>query len=166
GDSSGLGLAGSPRQVTLPGPTCQGPGPPIAARARKAEDRRRGAPAAEAQERLLVDLVDASRRLPEPAQTDFVGIEPPGTYANILLRHAGLPPGHATHPLHLVMLAAGHPARRRGPLQWGRARSGGVADGQLRRVGRAGDPGMARGPCSPTSAATPSRKESPWKPSR
>jgi len=56
------------------------------------------------QEVLLVDLVEASRKLPEQEQTDFVVIEPPGTYGICLLRHDGLEPGYATHPLHLVIL--------------------------------------------------------------
>jgi hypothetical protein len=56
------------------------------------------------QEQLLVDLVGASRTLPEHEQTDFVVIEPPGTHANCIVRHAGLEPGFATHPLHLVIL--------------------------------------------------------------
>jgi len=56
------------------------------------------------QEQLLVDLVAASRTLPEHEQTDFVVIEPPGTYGNCIVRHAGLEPGYATHPLHLVIL--------------------------------------------------------------
>jgi hypothetical protein len=61
-------------------------------------------PLDEWQELLLVDLVEASRKLPEHEQTDFVVIEPPGTSGTCLLRHAGLEPGYATHPLHLVML--------------------------------------------------------------
>jgi hypothetical protein len=61
-------------------------------------------PLDEWQELLLVDLVVASRKLPEHEQTDFVVIEPLGTSGTCLLRHAGLEPGYATHPLHLVML--------------------------------------------------------------
>lgn len=56
------------------------------------------------QESLLVDLVEASRKLPEHEQTDFVVIEPPGTHGTCLLRHDGLEPGYGTHLLHLVLL--------------------------------------------------------------
>jgi hypothetical protein len=57
-----------------------------------------------AQERLLVDLVEAARTLPESQETDFVGTEPPGTNGRVLLRHPGLPAGYETHALHLVVL--------------------------------------------------------------